>query len=97
VRITLSREARRDRREAEAHYARQSLTAARFFRRAIQDGLRFISEYPHGAPIFRGRTRAKDLDRFPFAIVYLVLDNRLFVVAIADERRHTGAYDDRIT
>lgn len=94
MRIAFSAAARRDRREAEAWYA-QSPAAVAGFRGELQAAFRYISDHPLGAPELRGPVRGKTLPRYPYTVLYRITSDRIFVVAIADERRQPGTYDDR--
>jgi plasmid stabilization system protein ParE len=94
LRIAFSSAARRDRRQAEAWYRRRSAVALESFTRELNAALRFIVEYPEGAPHFAGTSRGKTLPHFPYSIVYDVKIDRVLVLAIVDERREPGAYDD---
>lgn len=64
------------------------------FVRELDAALQFIADYPEGAPIFVGSLRAKTLARFPYSVVYDIKSDRLLVMAIVDERRKPGTYDD---
>jgi len=97
LRVALSPAARRDQREAKAWYRRRSPQSAADFAAEIRYALRFIGEYPYGGPEFHGETRAKTLRRFPYTILYVVLPDRVRVVAIPDERRDPDFYTDRLS
>jgi hypothetical protein len=70
------------------------LSALESFNRDLKAALQFIAEYLEGAPRFYGPTRAKTLAGFPFSVVYEIRPDRILVMAIADERREPGTYDD---
>lgn len=97
MKVVLSSDARRDRREADSYYHRESPRSRVSFRRDLENALQFIATYPLGAPIHAGDTRAKVLLHFPYSILYKVVGNRVFVVAIADQRRDPDDYADRIS
>jgi plasmid stabilization system protein ParE len=96
LRIAFSSAARRDRQNAEVWYGRRSRRARASFTRELQAALRFISEYPEGAPQIFGDCRGKTLQHFPYSIIYEVHSDRILVLAVADERREPGTYDDRL-
>jgi hypothetical protein len=58
--------------------------------------MRFIADYPEGAPVFHGDARAKTLAHFPYSVVYVIKPDRILVLAIADERREPGFYEDHL-
>ena len=95
MKVALSSAARRDRREAEAWYADRSRAARRSFIAELETALRFISEYPEGAPLVYGESRGKTLSHFSYSVVYDIHRDRILVIAIADERREPGTYDSR--
>jgi plasmid stabilization system protein ParE len=97
VKVVISTDARRDRREADSYYQRESPRSRVTFRRDLENALQFIATYPLGAPFHAGDTRAKVLLHFPCSILYRVVGNRVFVVAIADQRRDPDYYADRIS
>jgi plasmid stabilization system protein ParE len=93
--VVLSPAARRDRREIEAWYDAHSPRAAAHFREELGAALGYVAEYPLGSRVMAGRTHGKTLLHFPYTIVYVVLSDRVRVLAIADERRHPKRYADR--
>lgn len=97
MKVALTPDARRDRREAAAWYRRQSPQAVEDFIVEIRHALQFIAEYPLGGRAFHGRTRAKTLKRFPYTILYIVLAAEVMVVAVADERRDPEYYANRLS
>ena len=65
------------------------------FREALRLALLYISEYPLGSRVLRGRTRGKTLLRFPYTVLYIILPDRVRVLGIADERRDPAHYASR--
>lgn len=96
MRITLSTDARRDRREAEAYYRSMSPAARAAFRRELDRALSYVLEYPDGAPLRDGEVRAKPLAHFPYTLLYRVLPRHIFVLAIASQMRDHTFYSDRL-
>lgn len=95
MRVAFSSAARRDRQETEAWYSRRSRVALESFRRELNAAIRFISDYPEGAPQFHGDARAKTLPHFPYSVIYDIHPDRILIIALADERREPGTYDGR--
>ncbi|HEX7150545.1 MAG TPA: type II toxin-antitoxin system RelE/ParE family toxin [Thermoanaerobaculia bacterium] len=96
MKVTLSRDALRDRREAEAYYRQNSLSAVSRFRRDLSAAFRFIVEFPEGSPLAAQRTRKKRLLHFPYTIYYVVVAEQIFITAVASELRDPVRYADRI-
>jgi len=65
------------------------------FREELDAALRYVAEYPLGSRVMADRYRGKTLLHFPYTIVYVVLSDRVRILAIADERRHPDYYADR--
>jgi plasmid stabilization system protein ParE len=95
VKITLSTDARRDRREAVASYGAVSRSVRQAFTRDLDAALRYILEYPFGAPIRDREVRGKRLLHFPYTILYRIAGQHLFVVAIAHQARDPELYGSR--
>jgi plasmid stabilization system protein ParE len=94
LKVAFTSAARRDRREAEAWYRRRSRAAVDSFIQELDAALRFIGEYPEGAPVFAPGSRGKTLAHFPFSVVYDIKPDRIVVMAIVDERREPSSYED---
>lgn len=97
MRVRFSTDARRDRREAQAYYRGASPAASRSFVRDLESAIHFLLEYPLGAPIRQFDVRAKTLAHFPYTILYRVIGDRVFVLAIAHQSRDPEYYSDRLS
>lgn len=99
MRVILSAAARRDRREAESYYKSISNRLRAAFRDDLGDSLRFITEYPEGAPVYGavqgGEVRAKTLAIYPYTVFYIIAGRRIFVVAVANQSHDPARYRDR--
>jgi len=87
LRVTLSRAARRERRRIWSQYRHDSPAAAHNFRERLREALRYIAEYPEGAPIIAFGLRGKTLRTFPFTVIYAIEARMIYVLTIADQRR----------
>lgn len=76
--------------DAERWYRERNDTAAARFRRELDQAVDSISERPQGGSPYLGSTRRILLRRFPFFVVYRVLDERVQIVAVAHARRRPG-------
>jgi toxin ParE1/3/4 len=90
VKVRYSTIARRDIREAKAFYRKDSAEAAASFVAAFKYGMRLIRENPlRGSPYEHG-TRRYVMSRRPYAIIYSVTEEGIYVVAVAHHKRETG-------
>ena len=84
----------------EAHaawqwYLARSQSAADSFIAELDRGIDAISAAPDRWPLFAQGTRRYLFQRFPFQLVYRVVDNRIQVVAIAHGRRKPRYWKSR--
>ena len=88
-------EARADLSSASAFYRRQRQGLAAEFRRQIRDAVGLIQGRPGvGTPV-RGAIRGWVVRRFPFRVIYREERVRIYVLAVAHERRRPGYWLDR--
>ena len=97
MRVVFSTDARRDRREAESYYKSVSPALRAAFRADLDAALRYITDYPEGAPVLLGSTHAKTLVRFPYSVLYKAFNDRIFIVGVANQARDPMRYVDRLT
>jgi plasmid stabilization system protein ParE len=76
-------------------YAEQSREAAARFVDSVDAALHMVATDPQRFIAVDDRHRECPLRRFPFRIVYRILDNRVLVVAIAHAKRKPGYWKDR--
>jgi toxin ParE1/3/4 len=90
VKVRYSTIARVDIREAKAFYRKDSPEAAAAFVADFKYGMRLIREYPlRGSPYERG-TRRYIMDRRPYAIIYTVVEEGIYVVAVSHHKRNAS-------
>ncbi len=80
---------------AERWYRERNETAATRFRRELDRAVDLVSDRPQGGSPYLGNTRRILLRRFPFFVVYRVLDERVQIVAVAHARRQPGYWRGR--
>jgi plasmid stabilization system protein ParE len=80
---------------ARQWYAERSQSAADSFLAELDQGIDAISEAPERWPLFKHGTRRYLFHRFPFQLVYRVMDNQIQVVAVAHGRRRPGYWQSR--
>ena len=94
VRFLVPAEAEVD--EAVAYYNKQRDWLGREFARAIDVGLVRISEFPNAWSPFGDQLRRYRLERFPYGILYAVLDPEIVVVAVMHLHRKPDDWRDRL-
>lgn len=94
-RVDFHQEAGREFDEAVDWYRAQSATVARAFLREVHRALDLISRNPESWPVFEGNARRILLRRFPFAVIYRLEREVVFVIAVAHGRRRPGYWRGR--
>jgi len=87
--------ARRDFDESFDWYAERSTQAALRFSDAVDAALMQVVAEPKRFASMDGVHRECPVQRFPFRIVYRLVEDRALVVAIAHARRRPGYWRDR--
>lgn len=82
--------------EAASYYDHQQLGFGTKFEEALQAGLDAIMEAPSRWPIQTSKTRRYLLKRFPYAIVYLLHEDVVKIIAVMHLRRRPGYWADRL-
>ncbi|MGV3663711.1 MAG: type II toxin-antitoxin system RelE/ParE family toxin [Prosthecobacter sp.] len=82
--------------DATAYYAKSSILVAARFTEAVEAGVHAIAQHPERQAFLRTTgKRAFRLTKFPYHIVYEELPDRIWVNAVAHERRHPDYWKDR--
>jgi len=55
-----------------------------------------ILEFPKSFPVFSANTRRRLVNRFPFAIIYQIRDNEIFILAITHLSPRPGYWKERL-
>jgi toxin ParE1/3/4 len=87
--------ARLDYRESFNWYYVRSPRAAGLFKKEVERAIETIIESPETWPLYEGVTRRFVLRKFPFSIVYWIVDDGIEIVAIAHNKRRPGYWGDR--
>lgn len=87
--------ARRDFDESFDWYVARSTQTAVRFADSVDAALMKVAENPTRIDSLDGVHRECPLKRFPFRIVYRVIENHVLVVAIAHSKRNPGYWRDR--
>jgi plasmid stabilization system protein ParE len=81
--------------EARRWYFERSTSVAFAFDEALDAAIVQLAEHPNRWARYLHGTRQLSLRKFPFVIVYRVLDHSVEVVAVAHERRMPGYWQSR--
>ncbi len=85
-----------DAEEAKAWYAERSPLAAHGFVLAVEQAIGAVLEAPERWPIRRNDCRRYVFpNRYPFQLIYRVLDLGIQVVAVAHQKRHPEYWRER--
>ena len=82
-------------RAARLRYAEHSAETSERFFAEIEEGLERIVQLPETWPFYLHGTRRFLLRRFPFSIVYRVMDDTIGIYALAHAKRRPGYWKAR--
>jgi plasmid stabilization system protein ParE len=77
-------------------YRLHNLLAAERFQRELEKAQQAIQDLPDAWPMYLAGTRHYLIKRFPYAVVYRLLESRIEIVAVAHARRKPGYWVDRL-
>jgi plasmid stabilization system protein ParE len=84
--------------EAARFYAAEDRALGQAFRNAVKAAEKLILSGPQRWPPYLAGTRRYILRRYPFSVVYTVeADGRIFVVAVAHQKRKPGYWMARVS
>ena len=63
----------------------------------LKTATKYIEEYPEIGPVIDQGVRAKILAKFPYSIMYVIEEDRLFIVAVAHQSRRPAYWADRLS
>lgn len=87
---------------------RELITAARYYEEewaglgeafliTVRDGITSVTAQPYTWPVIRGRIRRRVLtSRFPFSIIYSVIEGHVLIVAVAHQSRRENYWSSRV-
>jgi toxin ParE1/3/4 len=82
-------------RESADYYSARSLRASQQFAAAVDRAVDAIHAEPFRFGRVNNADRARRVERFPFQIIYRVLGDVLFIVAVAHAKRRPGYWKRR--
>lgn len=82
--------------ESYAWYHERGSHIAEAFEREVEHALEALQEFPDRWPEYVGPWRRIFLRRFPFGIVYRVIEKQIVVIAIMHTKRKPGYWQKRM-
>ena len=83
--------------EIETYLESQSLGLGTAFRAELNATVDTLLEFPESAPMVSPKAiRRQLLPRFPYAVLYVLMDDLLLILAVTHTRRAPESWDDRI-
>lgn len=96
-RIVFHPEARKELRDAVAYYETQRTGLGSALRSAIEMATQMIQQVPGIGSLYLGTPIRKFLARrFPYTIYYREFDDRIWIAAVAHQKRRAGYWLDRL-
>jgi len=95
-RIRFFEEAAKEVEEQRNWYRKRSIRAEESFLRELDHAVEMILETPECWPFHLEGTRRYVFPTFPFSLVYFTEDDVVVVVAVANENRRPGYWQDRL-
>ena len=87
--------ARSELRAAAHYYHERSPRVAASFMAEVQKAVNQLLEYPESASLIRGDVRGKIVSRFPYTLMYRILDDVVVILAVAHHRQRPEFWVDR--
>lgn len=81
--------------EAASFYAMERASLGLAFVATVEYAVAHACDYPDSCPIIRGRVRKMRVHRFPYSVVYSVVDDGIRVLAVAHDRRRPFYWSGR--
>jgi len=95
MRVIVGPEARAEFLEAVAWYGRRSPRSARGFVEDFKDTRTRLGRNPERWPEIRPECRRILFRKYPYALVYSIESDHMFVIAIMHQKREPGYWQDR--
>lgn len=85
-------QAQRELTQAIDFYEEQLKNLGTLFSKEVLESIHLICLYPEAYPSLTSYTRKCSLRKFPYMILYGIIDNTIVISAIAHQHRHPDAY-----
>lgn len=89
-RVEIDDEAKAEARHAFNWYAASNPTVGSAFEEELSNGIEILREEGPSFPVYEGETRRYLLPTFPYGILFEVIDDVIFVIAVAHLKREPG-------
>ncbi len=96
MKFTFHPDARYELKKSVDFYEAQQTKLGLKFLEEIYSTLQLIIEYPTAFPVYSKNTRKCITNRFPFAVIYQIRKDEIFIAAIMHLARKPGYWDERI-
>jgi hypothetical protein len=96
VKLTFHPDARYELKKSVDFYELQQTKLGLKFLEEIYSTLQLIIKYPTAFPGYSKNTRKCITNRFPFAVIYQIRKDEIFIAAIMHLARKPGYWDERI-
>lgn len=93
--VTFHEDAQTEFDEAASFYNMERAGLGVAFVDEVERAVTHICEFPASCPILRDRVRKARVQRFPYAVLYSVVDKRIRVLAVAHDRRRPYYWSGR--
>jgi len=94
--VTILHEAEAELREAVKYYEDKRPGLGFDFAREVEVSVDSARRFPERWPLQNDGTRRYLIQRFPYIVVYLFLNNHIWVIALAHCKRHPGYWSTRM-
>ncbi|MCG3150138.1 MAG: hypothetical protein PCFJNLEI_03616 [Verrucomicrobiae bacterium] len=95
--VTILREAEAELHEAVAYYEAKQPGLGFDFARAVEVSLESVRHFPERWSLRSDTTRRYLVQHFPYIVVYLFVNDRVWVIAIAHCKRQPGYWSERVS
>lgn len=93
--VTFHEDARAEFDEAANFYNMEGAGLGVAFVHEVERAVARVCECPASRPVLRGRVRTMRVHRFPCAVLYCAIDERIRVLAVAHDRRRPFYWSGR--
>jgi toxin ParE1/3/4 len=94
--VRVDERARREAREAAEWYAERGRMLGRRFRDELLAAISYAASHPLSCPPYLHGTRRVLVKKFPYLVIFLDWQDRVFVAAVAHAKRREGYWKSRI-
>lgn len=93
--VSFHEDAQREFDEATDFYAMERVSLGVAFVEAVERAVGHVCDHPESCAILRGRVRKMRVARFPYSVLYSVVNGQIRVIATAHDRRRPFYWSSR--